>query len=51
MALISEWVEQCGKKVLDNAGIVREAMFQQLRGGRLFQGGIRLFDQMDAGLS
>jgi hypothetical protein len=33
MALISEWMEQCGKKaktkrkkVLDNAGIVREAM-------------------------
>jgi hypothetical protein len=25
MALISEWMEQCGKKVLDNAGIVREA--------------------------
>jgi hypothetical protein len=30
MALISEWMEQCGKKVLDNAGIVREAMLQQL---------------------
>jgi len=29
MALISEWMEQCGKKVLDNAGIVREAMFEQ----------------------
>ncbi|MGA8507654.1 MAG: hypothetical protein WB762_18775, partial [Candidatus Sulfotelmatobacter sp.] len=27
MALISEWMEQCGKKVLDNAGIVREAIF------------------------
>jgi hypothetical protein len=25
MALISEWMEQCGKKVLDNAGIVRDA--------------------------
>jgi hypothetical protein len=25
MALISEWMEQCGKKALDNAGIVREA--------------------------
>ncbi len=24
MALISEWMQQCGKKVLDNAGIVRE---------------------------
>jgi len=31
MALISEWMEQCGKKVLDNAGIVREAMLRQLR--------------------
>ena len=30
MALISEWMEQCGKKVLDNAGIVRDAMFQRL---------------------
>ncbi len=29
MALISEWMEQCGKKVLDNAGIVRDAMLQQ----------------------
>jgi len=29
MALISEWMEPCGKKVLDNAGIVREAMFRQ----------------------
>ena len=35
MALISEWMEQCGKKaktkrkkVLDNAGIVRDAMFR-----------------------
>jgi hypothetical protein len=28
MALISEWMEQCGKKVLDDAGIVRDAMFQ-----------------------
>ncbi len=35
MALISEWVEQCGKKVLDNAGIVRDAMFCQLYGPRL----------------
>ena len=25
MALISEWMEQCGKKILDNAGIVRDA--------------------------
>ena len=30
MALISEWMEQCGKKVLDDAGIVREAIFRQL---------------------
>jgi hypothetical protein len=30
MALISEWMQQCGKKVLDNAGIVREACSQQL---------------------
>jgi hypothetical protein len=29
MALISEWMQQCGKKVLDNAGIVREACFRQ----------------------
>jgi hypothetical protein len=29
MALISEWMEQCGKKVLDNAGIVRDAIFHQ----------------------
>ena len=25
MALISEWTQQCGKKVLDDAGIVRDA--------------------------
>jgi hypothetical protein len=25
MALISEWMQQCGKKQLDNAGIVRDA--------------------------
>jgi len=25
MALISEWMQQCGKKVLDDAGIVRDA--------------------------
>jgi len=31
MALISEWMQQCGKKVLDNAGIVREAIYRQLR--------------------
>jgi len=31
MALISEWMEQCGKKVLDDAGIVREAIYHQLR--------------------
>jgi hypothetical protein len=30
MALISEWMEQCGKKVIDDAGIVRDAIFQQL---------------------
>jgi len=29
MALISEWMEQCGKKVLDNAGIVRDAWLRQ----------------------
>ncbi len=29
MALISEWMEQCGKKVLDNAGIVRDAIYRQ----------------------
>ena len=29
MALISEWMEQCGKKVLDNAGIVRDACLRQ----------------------
>ena len=27
MALISEWMQQCQEKVLDNAGIVREACF------------------------
>jgi hypothetical protein len=27
MALISEWMEQCGKKVLDNASIVRRHDF------------------------
>jgi hypothetical protein len=30
MALISEWMEQCGKKILDNAGIVREACSRQI---------------------
>jgi hypothetical protein len=30
MALISEWMQQCGKKVLDNAGIVREAIYRQM---------------------
>jgi hypothetical protein len=30
MALISEWMEQCGKKVLDDAGIVRDAIFSQV---------------------
>jgi hypothetical protein len=28
MALISEWMQQCGKKVLDDAGIVRDACFR-----------------------
>ena len=28
MALISEWMQQCGKKVLDNAGIVRDACYR-----------------------
>ena len=31
MALISEWMEQCGKTVLDDAGIVRDAILRQLR--------------------
>jgi hypothetical protein len=35
MALISEWMEQCGKKVLDNAGIVREACSRQLTSARV----------------
>jgi hypothetical protein len=30
MALIPEWMQQCGQKVLDNAGIVRDACLQQL---------------------
>ena len=30
MALISEWMQQCEKKVLDDAGIVRDACFRQL---------------------
>jgi hypothetical protein len=30
MALISEWMEQCGKKVLDNADTIREAMYTTL---------------------
>ena len=29
MALISEWMQQCEKKVLDDAGIVRDACFRQ----------------------
>ena len=29
MALISERMESCGKKVLDTAGVVREAMLRQ----------------------
>jgi len=31
MALISERMESCGKKVLDSAGVVREAISRQLR--------------------
>jgi hypothetical protein len=30
MALFSERTESCGKKVLDRAGVIREAIFQQL---------------------
>ena len=30
MALIYERMESCGKKVLDTAGVVREAILQQL---------------------
>jgi hypothetical protein len=30
MALISERMELCGEKVLDIAGVVREAIFRQL---------------------
>jgi hypothetical protein len=29
MALFSERTESCGKKVLDRAGVVREAIFRQ----------------------
>ena len=29
MALFYECMERCGKKVLDSAGVVREAIFQQ----------------------
>jgi len=32
MALISEWMQQCGEKALDNAGIVREACFRHSTG-------------------
>jgi len=32
MALISEWMQQCEKKVLDDAGIVREACYRQAYG-------------------
>ena len=31
MALIYERMESCGKKVLDTAGVVREAIFRQPR--------------------
>jgi hypothetical protein len=30
MALLSEWMQKCGKNVLDNAGIVRDACCRQL---------------------
>jgi len=30
MALIYERMESCGKKVLDTAGVVREAIYRQL---------------------
>jgi len=30
MALIYERMESCGKKVLDTAGVVREAIYQHL---------------------
>jgi hypothetical protein len=29
MALFSECMQRCGKKVLDKAGVVREAMFRE----------------------
>jgi hypothetical protein len=29
MALFSECMERCGKKGIDSAGVVREAMFRQ----------------------
>jgi len=35
MALISERMQQCGQKLLDNAGIVREACLQTLTSGLL----------------
>ena len=31
MALIYERMESCGKKVLDTAGVVREAIYRYLR--------------------
>ena len=31
MALFSQRTESCGKQVLDTAGVVRDAMFQQRR--------------------
>jgi peptidyl-tRNA hydrolase, PTH2 family len=31
MALLSEWMRKCGKNVLDNAGIVRDACLRQLK--------------------
>jgi len=27
MALFSEWMQRCAKKLLDNAGIVRDAIY------------------------
>jgi hypothetical protein len=42
MALIVERTEWCGKKVLDNAGIVRDACLQQLTGSCALPFGTRL---------
>ena len=48
MALISEWMQQCGKKVLDNAGIVRDACFAVAES---FIFGFRLIMLLCAGLA